>query len=236
MATPHIFWNLWKERNNCIFREKISSPTMVYEKANHGFSENWNSRLLRIENNSKHFSKSTDRASCCWEAPPNGWIKINFDGAAKGNAGPSGCGSVLRDNYGNFIAAIALPLGSQNNHMAEVAGALYGIQLASDLNFKKIWVEGDSLNIINSLKGKNPPSWTIENFIFKAQALISNCTKKFISHMYREGNTVADSLANVGIRLDDIMRWSYEDDLIEDTKSKINYDKIHHKQGRINDS
>lgn len=30
-----------------------------------------------------------------WNAPPQGWIKLNIDGAAKGNPGPSGAGGVF---------------------------------------------------------------------------------------------------------------------------------------------
>lgn len=32
-----------------------------------------------------------------WLRPPQGWIKLNFDGAVKGSSGMAGCGGVLRD-------------------------------------------------------------------------------------------------------------------------------------------
>ena len=54
-----------------------------------------------------------------WNTPPNGWIKGNFDGAAKGNPRRVGCGGVLRDNFGNIIDVIAIPIGNSNSHIVE---------------------------------------------------------------------------------------------------------------------
>lgn len=32
-----------------------------------------------------------------WKKPLEGWVKVNFDGASKGNPGPSGAGFIVRD-------------------------------------------------------------------------------------------------------------------------------------------
>lgn len=32
-----------------------------------------------------------------WDKPENGWIKLNIDGAAKGNPGWAGGGGILQD-------------------------------------------------------------------------------------------------------------------------------------------
>lgn len=58
-----------------------------------------------------------------WLVPPLKWIKINFDGATKGNPGPTGCGGVTRDSNGICISVVALPLGIQTNHIAEAIGS-----------------------------------------------------------------------------------------------------------------
>ena len=67
-----------------------------------------------------------------WNVPPNGWIKGNFDGAAKGNLGRVGCGGVLRDHVGNVIDAIVVLIGHSHSHIVEVATALYTMKLAAD--------------------------------------------------------------------------------------------------------
>jgi hypothetical protein len=38
-----------------------------------------------------------------WKLPPEGSLKINFDGALKGNPGQTGMGGVIRDNQGRII-------------------------------------------------------------------------------------------------------------------------------------
>ena len=52
-----------------------------------------------------------------WNFSPNGWIKGNFDGAAKGNLGRAGCGGVLRDHTDNIIDVIAIPIGNSNSRI-----------------------------------------------------------------------------------------------------------------------
>ena len=69
------------------------------------------------------------RLTIRWNTPPNGWIKGNFDGAAKGNPGRVGCGGVLRDHVGNVIDVIAVPISHSNSHIAEATTALYTMNL-----------------------------------------------------------------------------------------------------------
>jgi hypothetical protein len=39
----------------------------------------------------------------CWTPPEEGRVKINFDGAGRGNSRVSGCGCVTRDYKGNTL-------------------------------------------------------------------------------------------------------------------------------------
>lgn len=39
-----------------------------------------------------------------WSKPNEGWVKVNFDGASKGNPGPFGAGWVARDAKGDLVA------------------------------------------------------------------------------------------------------------------------------------
>jgi hypothetical protein len=40
--------------------------------------------------------------STSWQGPPLGFLKINFDGASKGNQGPAGFDFIFQDEYGNI--------------------------------------------------------------------------------------------------------------------------------------
>lgn len=231
MAAPHIAWSIWKERNNHIFQDKSRTLDQVFERAKHGLMENMTRGTSQGDQNSK--IKKKERGKIMWIAPPTGWININFDRATKGNPSLVGCGSVIRDCNSNFIVASATPLGKQKNHMEEAMGAYLGFKLAKSMNFNKIWLEGDSMNIINCLKGYTKPLWTIENIILKAKDIIANCTKIHISHEYDECNAVEDSLVNIGVQVDEVIIFKNVADLKEDTKSKLNYEKKMHKVGSL---
>ena len=47
-----------------------------------------------------------------WTPPPERWIKLNVDGASKGNPGTAGAGGILRGHYGNWIKGFTLNLGT----------------------------------------------------------------------------------------------------------------------------
>ena len=42
-----------------------------------------------------------------WLKPPANSIKLNSDGASKGNPGPAGGGFILRDHTGNMVYALS---------------------------------------------------------------------------------------------------------------------------------
>lgn len=60
---------------------------------------------------------------------------------------------------------MSLPLGHQTNHFAEASAARQIVKLALASGVESLWLEGDSLNIINCINGLIPPSWTIANII-----------------------------------------------------------------------
>ena len=102
-----------------------------------------------------NMKKEDLRLKTRWKAPPIGWLKGNFDGVAKGNLGKVGCGGVLRDHIGNIIDVISIPIGISNSHKVEATATLYTMRLVVETNFWYLWMERDSLNIVNMLNGKN---------------------------------------------------------------------------------
>ena len=73
-----------------------------------------------------------------WDCPPVDWYKINFDGASKGNLDIVRCGIVIRNSIGDNVGSLAIPIGTQTNHVAEASAALHGLRYAKKLNLKRI--------------------------------------------------------------------------------------------------
>jgi len=140
--------------------------------------------------------KENQRLDIKWKAPSIGWIKGNFDGKAKGNTGKVGCGGVLRYHSSNIIDVIAIPIGTSTSHKAKATTTLYMMTLAVKTSYWYLWMEGDSLNIINMLNDKSLTTWSIEASVTKIQTLMDKFEKIIFSHIYHEGNVVADWIAN----------------------------------------
>lgn len=149
-------------------------------------------------------------------------MKVNFDGATKGNPGLASCGGVIRNFNGRIVFAMALPLGIQKNHYAKVTIAYHGLKMAQIKGYKKVWLEGDSLNIINNLKNCVTPSWTIESLIRDSIDILKSFEQYYISHILREGNSLVDIFANIGVR--EVREWGLNDPLPIEAIANLNHD------------
>ena len=126
---------------------------------------------------------------------------LRFDGASKGNPGIAGAGAVLYKNN-KEIWNISRNLGNQTNNYAECFAVILGITEACNRGIKDLEVEGDSMLIINQLKGK----WKVKNNDLKVLYLsICQTLKQFENiryrHIYRNKNKRADELANIGCKM-----------------------------------
>ena len=153
------------------------------------------------------------------------WFKINFDGDSK-ELGIASCGVVIRNSYGDKVGCMAIPIGSQTNHVAKACVALHGLIYVKSLNLRKVWVEGDSLNIINCLNNITKPSWTISNIILQAIHIIKSFDICIVTHNFRQANHFADWVANVACLSEQKVIWDNNDPLPADGHQFINYDKL----------
>ncbi|XP_057840465.1 uncharacterized protein LOC131050280 [Cryptomeria japonica] len=106
---------------------------------------------------------------------------------------------------------MALPLGTQSNHCVEASAAHIGLHMAKREGFTKVWLESDSLNIVNCLSGRMDPSWMTANLIKDCQDIINELVDFKISHLYQEGNKVADLLPNLAVGYAVTKWWSSSD-------------------------
>ena len=73
-----------------------------------------------------------------------GFVKLNFDGASRGNPRQSGLGACIRDYIGKVLAITMDPLPIGTNNMAKAQSLLSGLILAKKGNFHQVHIEGDS--------------------------------------------------------------------------------------------
>lgn len=127
-----------------------------------------------------------------WTPPCQGF-KLNTDGSSIGESITGG--GILRDTRGKFIIAFSCHLGTGSNMLAEVEALNTGIQLCFQLGYPISEIEIDSYALmLLILKPSKPPWQCIQTLAAIKQAVELN--KISVKHVLREGNGVADALAN----------------------------------------
>lgn len=91
-----------------------------------------------MEANSFDNSKSLARRNTFWNPPGNGWFKLNFDGATKGNPGMANIGGIIRACKGNFVAGFVGGIGIQSSMTVESRVLLKGVELPVTLGIKNL--------------------------------------------------------------------------------------------------
>ncbi|GAU27936.1 hypothetical protein TSUD_146500 [Trifolium subterraneum] len=141
------------------------------------------------------------------------------DGASSGNPGNASCGGVFRDHNADFVYAFAEPLGFASSYFAELCGAMRAIEFAYDKNWLNIWLETDSSLVVAAFKNPTKPvAWPLRNRWRNVLFMINNMNC-FVTHIYREGNKVADLIANHGLTLSSFISWNNAPLLIVDCMS-----------------
>ncbi|CAJ2670958.1 unnamed protein product [Trifolium pratense] len=133
-----------------------------------------------------------------WQPPLLNWIKCNIDGASCGNPGNASCGGIFRNHEADFIYGFAEPLGVASSVFAELCGAMRAIEIAYQKNWRSLWLESDSTIVVSTFNNPSKPvSWALRNRWKNVLFMISqmNC---IVTHIFREGNQVADLMANHG--------------------------------------
>ena len=127
-------------------------------------------------------------------------FKLMFDGGSRGNPGLSGAGAVIYHGDDElWFESFFVGMNATNNH-AEYAGLILGLQQAKLLNIKRIKVVGDSLLVINHMKGKYKcRSNNLIELYDKAKELTSYFEEIKFEHVLRNKNRRADELSNIAI-------------------------------------
>ncbi|GGK69310.1 MULTISPECIES: ribonuclease HI [Haloarcula] len=125
-----------------------------------------------------------------------GRVHAYFDGASRGNPGPSSVGYVLVDDSG-IVTEGGETIGTATNNQAEYRALIRAIEVARDYGFDDVHIRGDSELIVKQVRGEwdtNDPELR-ENRV-RVRELLTGFDDWQIEHVPREINDRADELAN----------------------------------------
>jgi ribonuclease HI len=218
-AIINLLNTLWFVRNQARFHDNLVSwrsaisliISSTYLTGNNTKKVSSNSirdfSFLKLFRISIHHPKVPILKEVLWQPPLLNWTKCNIDGASNGNPGNASCGGIFRNNAADFIHAYAEPLGIASSFFAKICGAMRAIEVAFHHNWRNLWLETDSSLVVAAFS--NPAtliSWRIRNRWRNILSMIKQMNF-MVTHIYREGNQVADLLANHGLSLTSITYW-----------------------------
>ncbi|KAM1078104.1 hypothetical protein ACFX19_025815 [Malus domestica] len=213
----NFFWWLWHKRNKIRFENKsfsiVESQRCLLrhwrESASTCFSSFTGCVSIPIFSMLRISSLSLDALNFVpvfWRPPPVGWIKINTDGSCKGN-GHVGSGGVFRDSSGLFLGAFASSSSYPSAVVAEIVAVIEAIQIAWDKKWHNIWLETDSMHVISLLSAHSMDvPWFLKVSWANCLWHIARLNLRF-SHIFREGNCLADAFANFGAMNSSFTWW-----------------------------
>jgi ribonuclease HI/exonuclease III len=224
-------WSLWLERNHRIFRDSLLREDRLVTKIQatmgelathlsptvklHNLDEdqrNWIAQFNVPDLGRPHQTHPNKEP---WEVREKGndfvnWkckIKtpiLHFDGASKGNPGPSGGGGTIEEPNQDKITQYALGLGIDTNNRAEALALWQGMQLALKLKIQDLTVIGDSRIIIQAMvKRSNSQSVKLNSLLDKIRILSSKLNSCHFYHVLRDQNGSADQAANQGVQMEE---------------------------------
>jgi ribonuclease HI/exonuclease III len=224
-----VLWNLWIERNHRIFKDNKINEDRLYTKIQATMGELADHLSAKVKTqqldeeqrnwigqfNVPNLERPTQTHYITepWEIRGNGgdfgkWkcnLKthtLQFDGASKGNPGPSGGGGIIQDPNQGTVIKYAIGLGIDTNNWAEAMALWQGLKLALLYNIQDIIVIGYSRIIIQAMvKKTHSQSTKFQNLLDKIRLITSKLHSCHFFHVLRDQNCIADRAANQGVHL-----------------------------------
>ncbi len=128
-------------------------------------------------------------------------VRINIDGASKGNPGRAGVGGVITGPDGKEIKKFKQYIGIATNNVAEYTALIYALQEALMLRALKVAVFSDSELLVKQFSGEYMVrDEVLKRLMKQVEHLRGGFAGVSVSHVSREDNKTADMLANQAVK------------------------------------
>lgn len=131
----------------------------------------------------------------------HGGMRIQIDGAARGNPGPAGVGVVIVGADGQVAERLHRSIGEATNNVAEYRALLLALERAQSMGCTDLEVYSDSELLVRQLQGRYQVRHPVLRELYRtASERIAGFRRFAIRHVPREQNAEADALANLAIQ------------------------------------
>ncbi|CAI0624775.1 unnamed protein product [Linum tenue] len=157
-----------------------------------------NQAKLLVRKTSTAGGPSTCKKHVSWKPPREGWIQLQTDGSFYSSTSSAAAGGLLRDHLGRCSKTFVCNLGSCSITCAELKAATVGLKIAWDEGHNKVELNLDSETAIAIIKNSVDDDHRHRLLATTINKLLRLEWEVKINHVYREMNSAADYLANVG--------------------------------------
>lgn len=180
----------------------------------------WHDLITMMENYKPRLK--VDRV--LWEFPSAGGLTVNTDGASRGNPGRSAIGYCIRDEQGDIVLAVGKEIQETTNTVAEAVAIVEALKFCRSQQYTQVCIQTDSMLMKKIISGEWKPPWCIVDEVEEIMQLMED-TNYVVSHIFREGNKLADHLANYALDSGDIECHEFWD-LDSQGRRIVNEDKL----------
>ena len=139
-------WLIWNQRNLILHGENLQEPGRLNARANSLLAKYKDAQTqLAVPESNGH--------SQVWQPPKGTMYKLNFDEAVFVDMTTLGIGVIIWNDRGQVMATLSSKSHAvMDSEEAEVLVCRKALEFAVDAGFSELIVEGDNINVINSIK------------------------------------------------------------------------------------
>lgn len=190
-----VVLNLWLRRNAVVY----GKPNSLYNTV---VSNTYNSLIAFKEANSHKLSRTIGENELRWEAPMDGFVKVNWDATVETSKKKMGIGVIIRYSKGEVLATLfELKDHIIASEIAETIAALRAINFSRELDFYKVILEGDALQIVQALGQEGSNLCVYGHLIEETKGILHNMQNWKVHHVRRNLNGAAHLLIRVALFL-----------------------------------
>ena len=127
----------------------------------------------------------------------NSRLRINSDGASRGNPGPAAIGATVKDEQGRLVASVSRAIGRATNNQAEYRALIAALEEAAELGAQRVDVCLDAELVVRQLQGRyRVKNAALRPLYLRAAGLLGGFEGFTIAAVPRAENAEADRLAN----------------------------------------
>ncbi|XP_074333675.1 putative ribonuclease H protein At1g65750 isoform X1 [Apium graveolens] len=190
-----VCWSLWNRRNKWVW-EKINGSAFGVKAAANNLLRDWREAQITVEKDQKAAGARQ------WENPDAGWIKVNVD-AAIFQDNSIGCGAVIRDHQGVFLAARCKKVdGVWRPREAEAIALKEALSWIMELQYKECIFETDSKTLVQACN-REPEESFFGTIVGDCTHLLKHINSVLIRFVFRSANRVARTVAKSAYSMSD---------------------------------